>query len=52
MQHVRERGQVHTEFWWVNLREGDHLKDPGMDGRVILKWISEKWHGWALTGST
>jgi hypothetical protein len=22
-----------------NLREGDHLKDPGADGRIILKWI-------------
>jgi hypothetical protein len=20
------------------VREGDHLKDPGLDGRIILKW--------------
>ena len=28
-----------------NLREREHLKDPGVDGRIILKWILEKLHG-------
>jgi hypothetical protein len=26
-------------FWWGNLREGDHLEDLSLDGRIILKWI-------------
>jgi hypothetical protein len=32
-----------TEFWCGNLREGDLLEDPDVDGRIILKWISEMW---------
>jgi hypothetical protein len=36
---------VRTGFWWVDPREGDHLKDPGVDGRVILKWIFKKGGG-------
>jgi hypothetical protein len=27
---------VHTGLWWGDLREGDHLGDPRVDGRIIL----------------
>jgi hypothetical protein len=36
---------VHTGFWWKYLRDGDNVQDPGVDGRIILKWIFEKWVG-------
>jgi hypothetical protein len=39
------RGELHTGFWWGNLRKGDHLEDPGVDRRIILKWIFKKWDG-------
>jgi hypothetical protein len=37
------RGEVHTGFWWGNLREGDHLEDSGLDGKIILRCIFRKW---------
>jgi hypothetical protein len=37
--------EVYTGFWWGDLREGDHLGDPGVDERIILKWIFNTWDG-------
>jgi len=38
-------GEVNMGFWWGNLRERNHFKDLGLDGRIILKWIFTKWNG-------
>jgi len=36
---------------WENLREREHLKDLGVDGRIILKWIFRKLNVGAWNGS-
>jgi hypothetical protein len=41
--------EVHTGFWWGDLREGHHLGDPGIDGDNIkmdlqeVVWVSMNW---------
>jgi hypothetical protein len=37
------RGETCTGCWWGNLKERDHWGDPGVDGRIILRWIFRKW---------
>jgi hypothetical protein len=35
-----------TGFWWGNLGERYkiyHWGDPGVDGRIIIRWIFGKW---------
>jgi hypothetical protein len=52
MRHVGGRVEVYKGFWWGNLRETDHMEDPGIDGRIILRWIFWKWDVRAWTGTT
>ena len=45
-------GEVCTGFWWGSLREGDHLGDPDVEGKIILRRKFRKWErvwetGWS-----
>jgi hypothetical protein len=47
MWPTQETEEVHTEFWWGNVKHSGHFEDRGVDGRIILKWVSEGagWEG-------
>jgi len=40
--YAREERRIQG-FWWGNLRERGHLGDPGVNGRIILRWVFRKW---------
>jgi len=43
--HVARKGEERRRIgsWWGTRREGDHRRDPGIDGLLILGWISRRW---------
>jgi len=45
--HVARKGERRGVY-----RERDHLADPGVDGRIILRWIIRKWDMGVWTGSS
>jgi len=51
-RHVARMGreEVNTGLWRGNLRERDHLEDPELEGRIILRCIVRKWDVGAWTG--
>jgi hypothetical protein len=34
--------EAYTGFRWGNPRKRDHLGDPGVDEKIILRWIFRK----------
>jgi hypothetical protein len=50
MWHVLETGDLHTGLWWGDLRERGHLKDIGLNEKILLNWVLTKWNGEAGTG--
>jgi hypothetical protein len=47
------RGEAYTGFLCGKLKERDHLGDPGVDGRIILRWDMGLWIGssWLRIGT-
>jgi hypothetical protein len=41
MWHAWERREKCTRFWWESPREGDHLEDQGVGGKMGSEWIWE-----------
>jgi hypothetical protein len=33
---VQRGTRRHTAFWWVNLKEKEHLEDPSQEGAIII----------------
>ena len=40
-----ETDEVHEWFWWGDLMAGVNVEFLNVDGKTILKWIINKWHG-------
>jgi hypothetical protein len=58
MWHAWERREKFTRFWWESPREGDHLEDEDVDGKMGSEWILGRlawgvWIGfdWLRTGT-
>jgi hypothetical protein len=39
---MKGRAKMPAGVWWGNPKERDQLKDLGVDGRLLLKWIFTK----------
>jgi len=46
---------MRKDVYWILLgkpEEKNHLEDPAVDRRIILRWIFRKWDVGAWTGSS
>jgi hypothetical protein len=53
-QHVACMGKSRAiySFLWGKLTEREHLGNPGVDGKIILRWIFIKWDVGVWAGSS
>jgi len=45
-------GEEYIGFWWGKLWERSYYELPGLDGRIILRWIFKMWDFGVWTVST
>jgi len=36
MWYVWKRREIHSQFWWENMKEGGHLGYLGVDEKIML----------------
>ena len=53
LSHVAHMADRRGVYWVMmgKLEGMNHLEDPGIDGRIILRWIVRKWDVGTWTGS-
>jgi hypothetical protein len=44
------KGEVHTRFWWGNLKERHNFEDLDIVARITLNWFFKNWHGKSENG--
>ena len=40
--YMGEKRDIYTVFWYRALMERDHLGDPCVDVKIVLRWIFKK----------
>jgi hypothetical protein len=45
MWQVGEIGEVHAGIWWGNVKVRNNLEDQCVDGKLIIKWVSNESFG-------
>ena len=48
MWHLWKRREIHAQ--WGIPKERDHLKDTGVDGRIMIQFVLNKLYGRTWTG--
>jgi len=47
---IWEKNEMHTHFWWLNLKKSDNLQDLVIHDSIILKLAMNTYYGRVWTG--